>query len=176
MKCIAIVVAALIFPLLSGCVHKYAVPVPQSGANLIPKNSIVYVATPPNGRDDRPRTYEYSGGWTSSAMVQALSNRGIRAVVGAPAKSPSGALGAARVAKAQYMVFPGIVHWSDRATEWSGMPDRITLRVILTEVRSGEVLDNREIRASSRWATFGGDHPQELLPILSEQWAASICQ
>ena len=29
-------------------------------------------------------------------------------------------------------------------------------------------------RPASRWATFGGDHPQDLLPELSSRWARTL--
>ena len=173
----AIRLVVLLSPLLlASCVHKYAVPPPTSGGGYLEANSVVYVATPPDGVDDQPRTYESSGSWTSSAFVRALSDRGVSASTGAPARDVRDAMEGAREAGAQFVVFPRIVHWSDRATEWSGLPDKITLQVVLSEVQTGEVRDDRRLEASSRWATLGGDHPQELLPELTSRWAEGVCQ
>ncbi len=170
------IVLATFWLLLAGCVHKYAVPAPASMGDCVPANAIVYVATPPNGKDDRNRTYEKSGSWTSAAIAQALADRGVRASVGTLAGNLKSALENASAEGAEFTVFPRIVHWSDRATEWSGIPDRLTLRVVFAEVEGGRIRDDREIRASSRWLTFGGDHPQELLPALAGQWAEYTCR
>lgn len=91
-------------------------------------------------------------------------------IVGSPFIARPEALEAAREAGASFLVECHIAHWSDRLTELSGIPDRITLLVSVHDVATGAVLDEQEIRASSRWATFGGDHPQDLLPELTRRW------
>jgi len=63
-----------------------------------------------------------------------------------------------------YVFEPTILHWEDRATEWSGKLDRIKIRLVVWSVKSGEVISSTVLSASSKWATFGGDHPQDLLP------------
>lgn len=88
----------------------------------------------------------------------------MRVILGGTEVEPSEAVSVAGAADADFLVYPQIVHWSDRATEWSGIPDRITLDLTIYDIATGDVLNRQEIRASSRWATFGGDHPQELLP------------
>ena len=62
------------------------------------------------------------------------------------------------------MFQPQILNWIDRATEWSGIPDRITIKLIVYEVESGKDVASVMSRASSKWGTLGGDHPQDLLP------------
>ena len=136
----------------------------------------MYVTTPPDGRDDRRRTYAGSGGWTASAIAGALRDRGATVILGDTAASLPEAVQAAGVANADYVVYSRITHWSDRATEWSGIPDRITLNMSVHEVATDAVLNRQEIRASSRWATFGGDHPQDLLPELSRRWAETVLE
>jgi len=69
---------------------------------------------------------------------------------------------------------PEILHWEDRATEWSGKPDVIEVRLTLIDVASGRPLDETVISGKSKWATFGGDHPQELLAVPFEQYAAAL--
>lgn len=63
-----------------------------------------------------------------------------------------------------YVRQPVILNWEDRATEWSGIPDKITLKLAVYEVQSGKLITSTVTSASSKWATFGGDHPQDLLP------------
>jgi len=100
----------------------------------------------------------------------------MRVVLGGTATNPSEVTSLAAAADAEFFVYPQIVHWSDRATEWSGIPDRITLNMTIYDVTTGTVLNRQEIKASSRWATFGGDHPQELLPELMRRWAETVTE
>jgi len=112
--------------------------------------------------------------WTSDAFANSLLLRDRRVVRGTEIESVEQSREKARAGGIDLVVYSEIEHWSDRATEWSGIPDRIAIRVRVIDVTSGEVLDDRQLKAASRWATFGGDHPQELLPKLSQQWAASL--
>jgi hypothetical protein len=162
--------------LLVSCVHKYAVPPEADSRGHLSTTATVYVATPRDGQDDRPRVYEGSGAWARSAVANALRVRGVQVIPGESVVGHSKAIEAASSAGADFLVYPQIVHWSDRATEWSGIPDRITLNMSIYDVGTGTVLSRQEIKASSRWATFGGDHPQDLLPELTRRWAETVRQ
>ncbi len=165
----------LLIPLiLISCVHKYAVPEQIQSQSHLPAASAVYVATPADGADDRPRTYKGSGGWTSEAIATALRERAMHVTRGTVHPKAADAVAAAAAAGASFLVYTEIAHWSDRVTEWSGIPDRITLNVSTYEVASGTLLSRQEIKASSRWATLGGDHPLDLLPGLARRWAESV--
>ncbi len=83
-------------------------------------------------------------------------------------------LQAAREASASHLVHSTIYHWEERATEWSGIPDRISIQLQLIETENGEILDSAVISGTSRWATFGGDHPQELLPKPLRDYVLSL--
>jgi uncharacterized protein DUF4823/uncharacterized protein DUF4336 len=157
-----------------GCVHQYSVS-PIAGASApIPVASRALVVTPADGSDHRNASYDGSGSWVASALASALVGRRVDASVAPAEASMEAALSAARSADAPFLVVPAIRNWSDRLTEWSGIPDRITLRVRVLDAATGEQLDDRDVKASSRWLTFGGDHPQDLLPELADQWAASV--
>jgi hypothetical protein len=69
---------------------------------------------------------------------------------------------------------PIIVLWEDRATEWSGRPDRIIIRITMLNVASGQIVDISTIQGSSKWATLGGDHPQDLLPVPMRRYVAGL--
>lgn len=60
---------------------------------------------------------------------------------------------------------PTVVHWEDRATEWSGRPDRIEIEVRTLEVQSGEMLALGSVKGKSKWAALGGDAPEDLLAV-----------
>jgi hypothetical protein len=58
---------------------------------------------------------------------------------------------------------PEILQWEDRATEWSGIPDKIEIKLSVYESGTEEELASIIMSGKSKWFTFGGDHPQDLL-------------
>lgn len=156
--------------LLIGCVHKFQVP-PPAEVVAIPTGASVYVALVPDGRDDRPRTYEGSGKQATDAIVEALRRRGFQLYFGQAHESLDGSIQTARANRVRYVVYPRIVLWEDRLTEWSGLPDKLALAIRVVDAGTGKTIDSRRVKASSRWLTMGGDHPQDLLPELVSDWA-----
>ena len=78
-----------------------------------------------------------------------------------------------------YLIEPKILHWEDRATEWSGKADRV--KVSLPLYRSGSLVGSALVTANSSWWTFGGDHPEDLLDtpfevLLRSRWPAKQIQ
>ena len=72
-------------------------------------------------------------------------------------------LAAARSGGFNYLVAPAIAHWEDRATEWSGRPDRIEIELRTLRTSDGATVALASIEGRSRWATMGGDSPEDLL-------------
>lgn len=62
-----------------------------------------------------------------------------------------------------YLIFPPILEWEDRATEWSGIPDKASIKISIIKVSTSKTIDSAIIKGKSGVATFGGDHPQDLL-------------
>jgi hypothetical protein len=58
--------------------------------------------------------------------------------------------------KFAYYVDPEILHWEDRATEWSGRPDTIEIRISIYDSTSEDELASAVLKGKSKWATFGG--------------------
>lgn len=55
-----------------------------------------------------------------------------------------------------HYIIPEILHWEDRATEWSGKPDKIEIKVTIHEGQDSKELTSAIISGKSKWATFGG--------------------
>ena len=89
-------------------------------------------------------------------------------------ESSAEALENARRASLDYMVYPTIVRWEVRATEWSGRRDQLALKVDLIEVSTGNVVFSREIESTGKWMSDGGDSPRDLLTEPAEQFANAI--
>lgn len=70
------------------------------------------------------------------------------------------------------MIRPQILHWEERATEWSGKADRVEISLPL--YRSGRLIGSAMVKANSSWWTLGGDHVIDLLPRPFEIYAARL--
>jgi len=68
-----------------------------------------------------------------------------------------------------YYVQPDILHWEDRATEWSGIPDRVQIQLTVFDAKTKQEVAKISYSGKSKWMTFGGDHPEDLLPEPTEQ-------
>jgi len=157
----AIVLA--LFAILTGCVSKYKTDAFQAPAQTLPVDSSAYVTMAKDGSYGAKR-YPNSGQLLSSATNAAISLHLTRVEVGTHVETIEEALSRADELGITYVFQPTILHWEDRATEWSGRPDRITIKIVVWDVGTREAISSTVLRASSKWATFGGDHPQDLLP------------
>jgi hypothetical protein len=75
---------------------------------------------------------------------------------------------------ADYLVYPNIVRWEDRQTEWSGRRDRLELKIDLLDMKDGTLLFSREISATGKWLTEGGDTPKDLLDQPIEEFVNTL--
>ncbi|ELW8199044.1 DUF4823 domain-containing protein, partial [Yersinia enterocolitica] len=66
------------------------------------------------------------------------------------------------------------LHWEDRATEWSGKPDIIAIKITVYNAASDNIISSTIINGKSKWATFGGDHPQDLLAKPVSEYISSL--
>jgi hypothetical protein len=162
MKSVFTVVTAVICTtamiLLAGCyVSNREIKYSIRGA--VPVGTAISVTTPEDGiyMED---VYPNSGKVVARKLVAALTPP----YPGSMVSSTGGGSG--------YLIEPKILHWEDRATEWSGKADRI--KVSLPLYRSGSLVGSALVTANSSWWTFGGDHPEDLLDTPFEAYAASL--
>ena len=156
----ALVGAALV---VAGCADTHTVERPVQAGQKLASSASAFVSVPPDGRYG---STSYAGsGQTTAQIVAAAFSRHLTDVRQGdrPAAAPDAALALARAAGATYLIAPTILHWEDRATEWSMKPDRAEIRVVVMEAASGKVLDTAIVKGRSGIATFGGDQPQDLL-------------
>lgn len=160
---------------LAGCADSHQwLPRQPVSAPLSPKNHF-YISTPVDGQYESEK-YKGSGQQTAKALYDALLKKTSTARIGRLAESYNGALSDARAAKQDILIFPTIVRWEDHATEWSMIPDKVEVKIDVIEVRSGETLGSGTVQGKSGLATFGGDHPQDLLPEPMTRFVDSILQ
>ncbi|TRZ93704.1 DUF4823 domain-containing protein [bacterium] len=73
-----------------------------------------------------------------------------------------------------YLVYPKILHWEDRATEWSGIRDKVNVKVDIFDGATEERLDSVTIKSKGTWFTFGGYHPQDILKKAINKYVDSL--
>lgn len=146
----------------------------STGAHLSP-NASVYIAVPQDGvyGDEK---YIGSGRTTSQVLLASFAKHANRVEMGSDYQTYEKALAQSKEMGYEYLVYPAILHWEDRATEWSGIPDRVEVKVQVIEVDTKRVAEAVVIKGKSGLATFGGDHPQDLLPSPVEQFVSSLFQ
>jgi hypothetical protein len=104
-----------------GCVQTYEIKTPPSltGAVLLSTDAGFYVAVPADGRFGE-KVYPGSGQTTAASISFALSAMVTRIEVGDVVETRAQALGVAEQRDLAYVLESTILHWEDRATEWSG--------------------------------------------------------
>ncbi len=149
--------------LLSACADSHQLMRMGGNRTKLDPSGVVYVSVPRDGQYGQS-TYHGSGQNTAQIVVLAISQYAKRVEGGHGHQEFDIALDSAKKFNAQYLVVPTILEWEDRATEWSGIPDKASVKIMVVDVATGTTLDSVLIKGKSGLATFGGDHPQDLLP------------
>jgi hypothetical protein len=134
----------------------------------------VLISTPKDGWYGNTQ-YRDSGRMTASAVRAAFSKHASSVDLISNCHGDD-CLDTIDVEKYGYYVKPEILHWEDRATEWSGKSDRIEIQLVIFNAVTKEELANSSYTGTSKWATFGGDHPQDLLPESTYQYVNRLYQ
>ncbi len=159
---------------LGGCASEFEVvrAAPGSKPPVLSQADSVYVVVPPDGKYGED-TYTGSGHDTAAAVAKYFATRCGRAEIGEREELPEQGLETARRRQFAYCASPRILQWEDRATEWSGKRDKLSIGLIVTQVSTGRVVDNAVISAVGTWWTLGGLHPQDLLDRMMKQYEKS---
>ncbi len=108
------------------------------------------------------KQYSNSGRMTANAVRTAFGKYATKVDISDSCQG-EGCLSEAYIIKYGYYVKPVILHWEDRATEWSGKSDRVEIQLVIYDTVTRQEIANSTYTGKSKWATFGGDHPQDLL-------------
>src|SRR5262249_2070374 len=146
---------------LVGCAHHYNLHPIQHAEPLDTKASAL-VALPDDGKFEKI-TYPGSGRQTARAVAAAFAKHLARVDIMPALATSAEQLASARSGGFDYLVTPSITHWEDRATEWSGRPDRIEIELRTQRANTGETLNLGSVQGRSRWGTLGGDSPEDML-------------
>lgn len=158
--------------LLAGCSAKYSTNNIQERTEHLVKDVSVVISQPTDGVYDT-HTYSGSGRATADAVKAAFLRHSDNVTVFADCDDVT-CLKANHSISRGYYVVPQILHWEDRATEWSGIPDKIEVKITVYNAESNNRVASTIINGKSKWATFGGDHPQDLLPEPTNMFVSSL--
>jgi hypothetical protein len=158
----------------TGCKSTYAEKdLTETPPPILKSNSRIYVAIPFDATFKK-EVMQGSGKETAQAF-QAAFMRYTRAVYTSKYPESVGeALEIARKGDMQYVLYPTIVRWEDRATEFSGRRDRLTVKADLIDLSTSTVVFSREIEATGKWMTDGGETPKDLLDQPAQQFANAV--
>ena len=143
-----------------------------SGVRFSPQDTI-FITTPDDGTYGEIN-YAGSGKHTARALNAAFAKHTSNTTVSETVQSIGEASLAAREAGYKYLIYPTILHWEDRATEWSGLPDRVEVKIEIVDAQPNYLLGSVIVKGKSGLATFGGDHPQDLLPEPIQAFVSSL--
>jgi hypothetical protein len=165
-------VAAL--ALLTACQNKYTETELSSEAPpLLKSNTRIYVAIPFDA-SFKKEVAQGSGKLTAQAFQVAFMKYTRSVYTSKFPESAGEALEIAREGHMQYLLYPTILRWEDRSTEFTGMRDKLAVRAELIDVTTGKTVFSREIEAIGKFMTDGGETPKDLLDQPAEQFANSI--
>lgn len=174
MKTAITVLGAVI--LLTACADTHQLVVNPTGAQTkLTASDSFYVAVSRDGSYGS-KTYQGSGLMTSQVLQSALAKHARTVQSGRSFESFDEGLKAARKKNSRYLVYPTIIAWEDRATEWSGIPDRVAVKIEVVQALNEETVASATINGKSGLATFGGDHPQDLLPQPVADFVSTLFQ
>ncbi len=162
----------LIVILATGCASSYKYNELKPVATKLDGTQGVLISTPQDGWYGNNQ-YRNSGKMTVNALQSAFSKYASRVDV-VDFCHGDDCLSGIDTEKYGYYVKPEILHWEERATEWSGKPDRIEIQLVIFDAATKKEIANSSYTGKSKWATFGGDHPQDLLPEPTNQYVTSL--
>lgn len=145
----------------TGCAHKYAFH-PIQRTEALSKDSSVLVTLPADGSFEKTQ-YPGSGRQAARAVAAAFAKHARHVDIMGSTSGHDEQLAAARAGNFELLAAVLISHWEDRATEWSGRPDRIEVELRTIRVSDGATLNLGSVQGKSKWATWGGDSPEDLL-------------
>ena len=163
---------SIAFLAITGCTASYQQSHVTEVTEKLDPNRGVYIITPEDGWY-MDQGYRSSGKMTANAVKSAFINHASRVVVTDDCSSIE-CVTDIDASEFGYIIEPSILHWEDRATEWSGKSDRLEIQLVVYDVATSDELANATLTGKSKWATFGGDHPQDLLQAPIEKYVDSL--
>lgn len=161
-----------VFLSITGCTASYQQSHVKEVVDKLDPDRGVYIFTPEDG-SYMDREYRSSGKMTANAIRSAFIKHASRVVITYLCSNVECAVGI-DPSEFGYFIEPSILHWEDRATEWSGKSDKLEIQLAIYDIATGDELASASLTGKSKWVTFGGDHPQDLLQEPIDRYVDSL--
>ena len=143
-----------------GCYATFEYRDTEKLKGLLDANKSLIINEPEDGRYVS-KVYKGSGKQTAQELRSAFLKHTSEVTI---SSSPNKTFLTSEVtAPFDYCVIPLILHWEDRATEWSAKPDRIEIKVTIFDRKAAKEVTSFIFKGTSSYWTLGGDHPQDML-------------
>jgi hypothetical protein len=139
----------------------------------IDTNATAYVALSED-HTSSGHLYSGSGKEVASEIEFLLFNHFNNVIVANNVEEFDKALETANQKGCDYLIFPNLIKWDDYATEWSGIPDRLKLKISIVDVNTEKVLDKILIEGKGKIMSWGGDHPMDIAKEPIKTWIDSL--
>jgi len=157
---------------ISGCTSTYTKMTLSQPSTVLQRGKTVAIATPDDGFYET-KQYRGSGQSTAQAARAAFAKFAAQTSV-LPECKVLACLKETSAVGSDYLVVPEILHWEDRNTEWSGIKDKLEIKLSVYDAKTGKELAATVLAGKSKWMTFGGDHPQDLLQEPIDAYVATL--
>ena len=157
---------------LAGCADTHELTRMKVTTAPLSREASAYIALPADGRYGQI-LYTGSGAQTAQEVAGAFAPYLRKTSVAIASEDIDTALGSAEAGGYDYVLYPEILHWEDRATEWSGKSDLVSIKISIIKVDTIDILDSVIVKATSGLATLG-DRPQDLLPEPLHDYSATL--
>ena len=166
----------LVFALfITACTSKYKTDMFTAPSESLTWSGVAYIKLASDGVYGE-KTYSGSGKTVTQNLHSVITAHSRKSVIAEKRQSFEDAMATAHEISATVLFEPTILNWEDRATEWSGRPDQVTIRIVVWDVETRRELASSVEKASSKFFTFGGDHPQDLVPHMMKNFANKVFQ
>ena len=116
----------------------------------------------PNDGSYGSTVYAGSGRLVASKIKQATFGKAQNSEIVETVK-PEEAVEYCKERDIRFLIRPSILHWEDRATNWSGIRDHIKVELVLMNPRDKSTLNSLMFNATSTWWTFVNNPPEDML-------------
>jgi hypothetical protein len=147
--------------LITGCTATYHQQALSDNARKLDKGKGVFISVPEDGQYGN-QTYFNSGKMTANAVKAALLKYTNTVKVSNECHADK-CFSAIPIETYGYYVKPEILHWEDRATAWSGKPDRIEVMLTVFDAATGAEISSASLKGKSKYVSLGSEQPQDLL-------------
>ena len=160
-KFIFLIFAIALAMLTTGCTASYQHMTLNQPTNVLYPQSRFLLVTPVNGMYGNT-VYPSSGFEVIQALTKELQHY-TNAIATIPVPVTIEQIYPQDLAQTDYVIIPQILHWEDRATGWSFVPDRIEVRFDIYN-NQRQLIDSYLINGRSAYIVWVSKQPNSLLP------------